>query len=605
MATDCKPRSKRSWGTMNAEYSLAAELNDKLGVLAQTKLGKLYTISADTDSQFSKMRDALWGQKDHADHKRYFDLDDASDAKELLKMSQYSSFDVLPCEEPADDEDVGKAGTSAPGDGHPSVFRCADIDDIDDPPCDTYLVKSRKILCVRDIPILKHSFSCVLVRDEYRLAMKYLRGRVMVNPAGAVTIGGQAGIGKSIFIYYALIHRITSGLPVALQYTPESVLLFLKSGTYCIPANTNPANDTIQQLPRGIWALVDSDQLVDEPAPVLRGISPFFTIQAASGSTSQTAWHKYKDGQVWNMRPWSWDEIIAAAAFQRRSVSADGLRFAYDLFGPCARTCYKLADDRSAIEAHDREIRKFIKWCRDEPLGRIISRTTLSPAVTSQAEHLFIATPSSHRAVISYDVASKYIGRLMIERWALCRPEKLTKMSLFCPQGSAACCLFEHRVNGILSSGSPVPLRPIHITRDERERVYIYDTSRIDPRVKATPWTITPRIITRRDIKNSPRSTLANTEYYVPQIENQATYSSFVQQDGVLYVFHLTLGGTYNISKKGLEQLKACAGVSTPFSVVLITPTGTKVRGTVPEMWKDRVNMFMAQLDEHGGKSRS
>ncbi|KDQ06865.1 hypothetical protein BOTBODRAFT_233638 [Botryobasidium botryosum FD-172 SS1] len=145
---------------------------------------------------------------------------------------------------------------------------------------------------------------------------------------GGVSICGQPGIGKSLFnitfatfltkapigksfcLYYLLIRRLLRGLPIVLQVAQKEILLFLESGTYVIPADYS-----LQFLPNGTWALVDSEHSVDAPAASLtRPHSPSFIVQATSSQPDHTKWHKYKTGRMFYMRPWDWDEILFAHA---------------------------------------------------------------------------------------------------------------------------------------------------------------------------------------------------------------------------------------------------------------------------------------------------
>ena len=60
--------------------------------------------------------------------------------------------------------------------------------------------------------------------------------------------------GKSCFLFFALLHRLCSGKPTALQIS-NSILVFEKNGV----TGYDTLNADPNVLPKGTWALVDSE----------------------------------------------------------------------------------------------------------------------------------------------------------------------------------------------------------------------------------------------------------------------------------------------------------------------------------------------------------
>jgi len=93
--------------------------------------------------------------------------------------------------------------------------------------------------------------SKILLRDEYLEMYDHLQMKQAKTSARGIAIIGQPGIGKSFFLYYALLRRIVEGKTTALQDDQEHVLM-VRDGTVVME---RPGKARASQ--HGDWALVD------------------------------------------------------------------------------------------------------------------------------------------------------------------------------------------------------------------------------------------------------------------------------------------------------------------------------------------------------------
>ena len=92
--------------------------------------------------------------------------------------------------------------------------------------------------------------------------------------------------------------------------------------------DATPYSDGLMNLPDGIWALVDSNQIVEQPSPLLGAAdSPFFVVHVTPSDMEHPRWFEEKGGVRWVMDTWAWDEIAFAYVFYCPFYT----RFLYDI----------------------------------------------------------------------------------------------------------------------------------------------------------------------------------------------------------------------------------------------------------------------------------
>ena len=179
--------------------------------------------------------------------------------------------------------------------------------------------------------VLSRGTSRILVRAEYE---ETERAALSANASDvqAFLVSGQPGIGRSpcipsspeldlssgktAFMIWLLMRRLSLELPTVLQVEPSYAILFHKGGVLefqsldtlilyeglCFePGNTGR-----------IWALIDASQRLEEPAPIFRGGKPFFVVEAASPRSKRFEWARKITYQVFYMKRWTFSEVLRA-----------------------------------------------------------------------------------------------------------------------------------------------------------------------------------------------------------------------------------------------------------------------------------------------------
>jgi len=112
------------------------------------------------------------------------------------------------------------------------------------------------------------------------------------------------------------MRRLSLGLPTALQVAKDNAILFHEHGTSKFQLLGDPDAHMELGLPPfntgRVWALVDSNNILDKPAPVFRWGDPFFVVNAASPRQPHLEWTKKINSQRFYMKPWTFSEVLEA-----------------------------------------------------------------------------------------------------------------------------------------------------------------------------------------------------------------------------------------------------------------------------------------------------
>src|SRR5216684_2048546 len=120
--------------------------------------------------------------------------------------------------------------------------------------------------------------------------------------------------GKTIFLLWVLLRRLTLRLPTALQIFPDEAVLFHEGGTAFFQNLTDSSTYLGLEFanPQSkIWVLVDSNNALDEPTGVFRMGRPFFVLQIASRETGLDCANKFYFDRFY-MRTWTLAEVLQA-----------------------------------------------------------------------------------------------------------------------------------------------------------------------------------------------------------------------------------------------------------------------------------------------------
>ncbi|KAH9026490.1 hypothetical protein EDB85DRAFT_1979187 [Lactarius pseudohatsudake] len=183
--------------------------------------------------------------------------------------------------------------------------------------------------------------SGLLVRPEFDIALRMLNedhGTAKKRKCGGVVVTGQPGIGKTCFLYYALLRRLSEMKPVALE-RPGFFILFHDGGVYRYSLDADP-----EYLPAGTWALSDGNDEPYRPCSAFQTVSERRTawlIQTTSQVEARwRRWRKYCDADMFVMNHISIEEMTVLSKVL--SLDVNNIRHLYRKWGPSARTCLQL-----------------------------------------------------------------------------------------------------------------------------------------------------------------------------------------------------------------------------------------------------------------------
>ena len=93
--------------------------------------------------------------------------------------------------------------------------------------------------------------------------------------------------GKTIFLFYVLLRRLSAGLPTAFHVFRKTFFLFTETGA------SQHDVDYVFELPPGTWALTNSGEVIEQPCPAFlcAPLRRAWIIQATSPKRSR--WHEW------------------------------------------------------------------------------------------------------------------------------------------------------------------------------------------------------------------------------------------------------------------------------------------------------------------------
>ena len=111
------------------------------------------------------------------------------------------------------------------------------------------------------------------------------------------------------------MRRLASKLPTVLQINASYAILFHEGGVAQLSNLDNdgkylPIKFPVKKAPYRIWALIDLNPNLPQPAAVFRYQSPFFIVCAVSPRSPHTEWLNKLGKRRFYMKPWSTLEVI-------------------------------------------------------------------------------------------------------------------------------------------------------------------------------------------------------------------------------------------------------------------------------------------------------
>ncbi|KAH9993993.1 hypothetical protein BJV77DRAFT_330428 [Russula vinacea] len=172
--------------------------------------------------------------------------------------------------------------------------------------------------------------------------------------APSTVITGQPGIGKSLWVYYALCRCLSGKRPVVWFYK-KKLYMFVEEGVYDMGTDYNKAD-----FNTFVWTLVDSDEaesgVPESLVPQSTLFSVIYTTYPAKRRWSRL--HKTTSNIVIVMNPWSRSEIHRAAALLEDTdrPSTDVIDDTFDRFGPTPKICIEAASVPDDLRAYEVEV---------------------------------------------------------------------------------------------------------------------------------------------------------------------------------------------------------------------------------------------------------
>ncbi|SJL08737.1 uncharacterized protein ARMOST_12107 [Armillaria ostoyae] len=154
---------------------------------------------------------------------------------------------------------------------------------------------------------LNQSHQHLLIRLEYVYLFNRLRS-FSATPHGVgcgIVVTGQPGIGKSIFLLYALLRALQNGEELVLHFDGETYIM-TQNGP--IPIDPSYLQEMVK---KPVWALIDSDRRKKvPPSPWLTKHRLVLPIFATSPDKDRYDWLTRRNGVTFVMDPWTYQELL-------------------------------------------------------------------------------------------------------------------------------------------------------------------------------------------------------------------------------------------------------------------------------------------------------
>lgn len=397
-------------------------------------------------------------------------------------------------------------------------------------------------------------------------------------------------IGKSVWIYYALLRRISERKAVIWLYN-EVFYLFVEDGIYEMP----PKFQTFNFLSI-VWTLVDSDQNKDgvPPALVAHGTSLFVIYSTSPAKERWSRLDKTTHTTRLIMNPWTRKEILRVRVYIPSSTDAFAnflfsasmllpdeptretrVNEVFDLLGPTPRLCidYLLNPDRlreyqddlqkTILETTTSQLKSLFKDAAGLKMDAISHKLCLLARRTQEDVHSeAVVAPITH--AVQSRLANQY---RKVER-----AEKINLYTMFSRARDSrivAGIFFEAIAQDRFQEGNMelelVPMVRLEASKRKRSNdgkkapqpqwysshILLHDKSLEVSRKHALKQQLMVKI-NPSAIEEYSDDVLASIKpdvFYVPESTNRKALDSFTWIDGILYIFQFTIAPNHRINR--------------------------------------------------------
>ncbi|KAL5480221.1 SQS1_1 [Sanghuangporus weigelae] len=173
-----------------------------------------------------------------------------------------------------------------------------------------------------------------LIRKEYEELDSFLASDKSKAPR--VLLIGQPGIGKTVYLTYCLLKRLSSGKRTIVSWSDTSRYLFQDNGAFWIPNKIIAAAGLKVTDDRDGDALILYDLNNNQPKPY--EMRNWHIVVASSPKNSRwKEWEKETQAQTYIMKTWGWEEMYISRDMAVTDRSDDGWRKAFLKYGGSAR----------------------------------------------------------------------------------------------------------------------------------------------------------------------------------------------------------------------------------------------------------------------------
>ncbi|KAL1675268.1 hypothetical protein EV122DRAFT_281281 [Schizophyllum commune] len=409
--------------------------------------------------------------------------------------------------------------------------------------------------------------------------------RAPFNYAFALT--GYPGIGKTMFLAFALLRCLERHWTVILQTGAAEVLIFNSNGVYALPL---PVDLRILKkgLSRTTWCLVDSNTALESVPEHILNLD-LFLIQATSPRSNRFSWSKKRctSYRRYIIDPMPLDEAQLVFPLQRgtvRSQTTDRIIQAYyDRYGPSTRlACVAGLEDIECWEkVPAQRLTQALTDLTLPQLEKLAKHASLLRMDDEVSSAILLVRPGATRNVAQVDFVSTNVLLRCANSMSLSRHDLLRHFyHLFAssPQAKAAAGnLLEAHMHRLLpmsyswsvtergdSAGEP--------DGSPKYRMVVYggstDTLRIELDDGSTP--VPSNEVLAIHEYNSGEKIILEGKYYMPKARNGPTIDSFIYNPttNTITAFQITAfqitaaADQHSVNTEDLSWLKTLRGAS-------------------------------------------
>jgi len=397
--------------------------------------------------------------------------------------------------------------------------------------------------------------------------------------------------------------RLALGLPTALQIDSSYAILFhgrgvLELQNFKTGIDYDALNFPRRDPSRRIWALVDSNPQLLEPAGIFMHQTSFFVVDAVSSCSKHLEWLKKLGHEKFYMEPWSLSEVIQAyvdlvprvpTAHVIRSRRFLGghterqLRYLYEKFGASPRELVFYANVPAQYETLlHQEIDQLDPDCL-----HLIFR---SPVFCGSSSLIITTKPSSaDRLSFKRVVASRHVLNLLWEKHISHRADLMRllydQFQAYPTNPPAAEWIFKLRIHQLLVEKQTLQLFPIRGYQTKANLIYDDHTA---SRKRQDPTNL--ELVKSEQYRLVEKHGLQKNCYYVPKCKRFPGIDSLllVHPPGealpILLMFRIIQNQKdYSVNKKSLGKVGDLKLPSnTRKYYVVVTPEGVRPTITVP-----------------------